>query len=53
MTKFWHTWIEGYRACIKGVDRGANWYEIVRPDTKDSIQWYQGCDKADVDKKAP
>lgn len=49
MTTFWHTYIEGYRARVKGIDRSANWYEVVRPNTKDSIDWYSGWDKADSD----
>ncbi|MCP4975739.1 MAG: hypothetical protein GY931_06215 [Maribacter sp.] len=49
-TRYWHTWIDGYRACILGVPRERNWFEDVRPNARDSIQWYAGWDKADNDR---
>jgi hypothetical protein len=27
-----------------------NWYEHVRPNTRDSEQWFDGWDKAEKDK---
>jgi ribosome modulation factor len=50
MTKFWHTFVEGYRANLLGIDRLMNWYEPVRPNTRDSEQWFDGWDKAQKDR---
>ena len=51
MTKVWHTWVAGYRACVIGIARDRNWFESVRPNTKDSIQWFDGWDAAEKDLK--
>ena len=49
MTKYWHTWVDGYRACVLGIPRRNNWFSTVRPNTKDSNQWFSGWDKANKD----
>lgn len=50
MTKYWHTQVEGYRANIIGIPRENNWYESVRPDTRDSDLWFVGWDMAQKDR---
>ena len=49
-TQYWHTWVDGYRARVKSIPRENNWFDRVRPDTEDSIEWFAGWDKADNDK---
>ena len=49
MTRYWHTWVSGYRARIAGINKDHNWYEKVRPNTTDSIQWFEGWNQADND----
>ena len=51
MTRYWHTWVDGYRAFFKGIPRDRNWFDAVRPNTNDSIQWFSGWDKAKEDSK--
>ena len=48
-TKYWHTFIEGYRARVKEIARNRNWYMPVRPNTQDSNEWFAGWDLADSD----
>ena len=48
-TRYWHTWVDGYRACVKGIPRDHNWFEKVRPGTTDSLEWFAGWDKAASD----
>lgn len=50
-TKFWYTWVAGYRACIIGIPRQNNWFDKIRPNTEDSIQWFAGWDIAIKDSK--
>lgn len=48
-TYIWHTQLEGYRSRIVGIAKQNNWYEKVRPGTKDAIEWDLGWVKADKD----
>ncbi len=40
----------GYKSNIVNIPRENNWYQKVRPDTKDAIQWFKGWDDAQKDK---
>ena len=46
-TQIWHTYLSGYRARIANIPRNRNWYATVRPDTEDSLEWFNGWDMAD------
>ncbi len=48
-TKYWHTWIEGYRARVTNIPKEKNWYAKVRPNTADSNLWDEGWESADKD----